>query len=49
VPIATISFVTSPLHPIILAALVDSFEEPRLLDPRPPRRTRSLRVRRGER
>jgi hypothetical protein len=49
VSIATISLVISPLHPLILAALVDSFEEPRLLDPRPPRRMRSVRVRRGER
>jgi hypothetical protein len=37
--------VTSPLHPVILAGLVDSFDEPRLVDRRPPHRARSLRVR----
>jgi hypothetical protein len=42
----TISLVTPILHPLILAALVDSFEEPRLVDT-PPRRARSLRARRG--
>jgi hypothetical protein len=36
----------SPLHPVILAGLLDSFDEPRLVDRRPPRRPRSLRARR---
>jgi len=47
VQIGTISLVTPILHPLILAALVDRFEEPRLVDTRPPRRARSLRARRG--
>jgi hypothetical protein len=42
--------VTSPLHPLLLAGLIDSYDEPRLVDRRPPRRPRSLgawRWRRG--
>jgi hypothetical protein len=37
---------TAPLHPTLLAALVAGFDEPRLVDHRPPRRVRSLRARR---
>jgi hypothetical protein len=37
---------TTPLHPTLLAGLVASFDEPRLVDHRPPRRARSLRTRR---
>jgi hypothetical protein len=40
---------TSPLHPTILAGLIDSLDEPRLVDRRPPRRQRSLRAWRSRR
>jgi hypothetical protein len=40
---------TTPLHPTLLAGLVASFDEPRLVDHRPPRRARSLRARRRRR
>jgi hypothetical protein len=37
----------SPLvHPVIRAAMLEPFDERRLVDTRPPRRARSLRARR---
>jgi hypothetical protein len=44
--VISMDVVTPILHPAIRSALLDSLDEPRLVDTRPPRRTRSLSVRR---
>jgi hypothetical protein len=43
---ATMVAMSLPFHPTLLAGLVSTLDEPRLVDHRPPRRARSLRVRR---